>query len=163
MSNPVSPGAISPNRLQPDTPLKDNIAYINDNFDKTVQAINDLGASLFNEASTSVSIASGYTHHIFVPVIDTINRYTPGNTPIIPLVKIYIDVDADDTYIFPIGSSLNSSQADSTVSVWSLNGYTSGAIGGYNLDIHNFSADTHTYYIYVNNFVFDSPNTGIFR
>ena len=37
---------ISPNRLQPDTPLKDNLAYINDNMDKTVSAINDVMGTL---------------------------------------------------------------------------------------------------------------------
>lgn len=158
------PQAISPNRLQPDSPLKDNIAYINDNFDKTVQAINDIGGKLFSGASYNVSVAPGYMSTAHVTVTDTLNQYTAGSTPINPVVKVYVDVDNDDDYILGIGGLLSSGQADAMASVWVLNGYTTGHIGDYIVQIANRDTiDVHTYYVYVNNFSFNSPTTGIFR
>lgn len=158
------PQAISPNRLQPDSPLKDNIAYINDNFDKTVQAINDLGGKQFGGASYSASIAPGYMNTQVVDVTDTRNQYVAGNTPINPVVKVYVDVDADDDYLIGFGGSLTSGQADAMISVWVFNGYSTGTVGNFLIQIANRDAiDAHIYYVYLNNYAFNTPTTGIFR
>ena len=152
--------AISPNRLQPDTPLKDNLAYINDNMDKTVQAINDLGGKIFDGASYSVSVAAGATATFGVSVIDSKNIYTAGRTPILPVIKTYVDNNNDDDYILGISTS---SVAPYMVSVWSYYGYIPGAIAVWVVHIHNFDASSHTFYNTLNNYAFSTPATGIFR
>lgn len=156
MPNVVQP----PSRLQPDTPLKDNLAYLNNNFDNIVTSINDIGGKLFSGASYSASIAPGYMNTATVNVVDTLNQYVAGSTPVMPIVKIYVDVDNDDNMVLGIPNSLTSGQADAMVSTWVLNGYTTGTVANYTIQITNRDAiDAHVYYVYVNQFTFQSPTT----
>lgn len=89
-----------PHRLQPDTPLPDNLARINDNFDKVVSDLSDLGAFTTTLVGIGPFVLGPGLHYAFaINLTDSTNRFPGGIGNITPRAEIYIDgVDDEDTW-----------------------------------------------------------------
>lgn len=156
----------TPNRLQPDSSLADNFALANDNFDKAVQDISDLGARFSSVASSSSTLASGTSLQAAVSVSDTANssQFTAGSLQIVPRIKVYVDTDADSNYLLGFsGGSLTTEQKNCMVSIWPNRTYPNGTLAAFIIMFHNYGASSHTYYWTVDVSYVQSPRTGYFR
>lgn len=149
-----------PNRLFPDTPLEQNLALINDNFEKAVQDIGDLGARFSSVASFSAFVPAGLLLTQTIGLTDSTNRYVQGSLQIVPRVDVFEDNDADDTYL--VGYS-NSQSATALVSVYVQRRPSGSNIADFTISILNTDAIAHTYYVYGQNSYVDSPPEGNFR
>jgi hypothetical protein len=155
--------AQTPHRLQPDTPLPDNLAYINDNFDKAVSDINDLGAKFSSVGSASFTLATGGLQTITVDVSDVHPQYQANKMQIVPRMEMFVDVN-DDDHIFPYGGSLTLAQQQAVVSVYPQRRARTGFVAMFTVLVYNFDVSgAHTYYINVDESYFYSPQGGVFR
>lgn len=152
---------------------------INENFEATYSDLVDMGGSLSTTASTG-GLATDPTAPPFTK-IRTVNvsvnnsdlalrgMYSPERTPIIPRVDIYVDNDLDSNYLWPVGDSLSDSQKSLDVSVITPAGTANFAddentVASFYIKLENTSGvDAHTYYVYVNTFIYPSPHVSRFN
>lgn len=151
-----------PHRIQPDTPDVEKWALVNDNFDKTVQDIADLGAKFSSVANFTATVPAGGTNFGSVSVTDDLNQYVVGATQIVPRVQIHVDTD-DDAHAHPNGSSITAAQKNADIIVRVDRRPPVGSIAVYYITIRNFDSSSHTYYVSTDLSYNSSPVTGIFR
>ena len=141
-----------PHRLQPDTRIEDNLALINDNTDKLISNIGDLGANKTGGFSVTVNIASGGFYYIVVGVRSSDNFASQvNNTLVWPMLDIFVDTDADYNYILPNGSSLTTGQQQLMVTTRvAKTAETNFAdeIATVFYQLYNLDTVDHTYYLY---------------
>lgn len=110
----------TPHRLQIGTSYEDAISLLNDNFEKSIQDISDLGASSTTTTQFNTnSVAAGTTYNKTIsilqagssPAADSIilTERANGLRGAMPAIDIYVDSTASD-YLYPTGSSLSSGQ-----------------------------------------------------
>lgn len=162
------PQAISPNRLQPDTSYADNIALINDNFDKVVTAVNDIGVKNYGTGTYSAqTLAAGALVALTLNIVDTKNQYTTDAIAVTPRWQIFVDNDANYNYLLPAGSSMTSAEQNVQFSWWQTRVVPTGSPSNTKAVLYailkNNDASSHTYYISVDLYFGDSPQTGLFR
>lgn len=157
--------ASTPNRVSPDSKFSDSLALINDNADKSVQDSGDLGAKFSTSASYSVTLAAGTQNSQPVGVTDSKAAYVAGRMQIVPRVDVFVDNDLNYLYLLAgyVGSSLSAGQANAMVSVSVARSASSGTAATFLVQIRNFDAAGHTYYVYVDESYMSSPPTGYFR
>jgi hypothetical protein len=151
-----------PNRLFPDTPLQDNLALINDNADKAVQDISDLGAKFSSLGSFSVTIPAGQT--LYPYTLATINvsntSYVPGRLQIVPRFAIYVDNDMNSAYLLGYA---NSQSNKAVIGTYIQQSPSIGSVADNAISIQNMDSVSHVYYVYWDESYVDSPRTGTYR
>ena len=152
-----------PHRLSPETPYPDTVALLNDNFDKIVSDIGDLGGKFSTTASYSVTIAAGGMNTATVGVTDPRSLYVAGRLPITPRVEVFVDNNNDDNYLLGYSGSLSADQSNALVSVWIQRRASSGTVATFTIQIKNFGASPHTYYVVADESYTASPPTGNWR
>lgn len=163
------PQAISPNRLQPDTPYADNIAYINDNTDKLISAVNDLGMKRFGGGGSfgGISLAAGAIVSFSVNVVDTKNQYVVNQTVVNPQWQLFIDTDNNYNYLIPNGSLVTDAMKNLQFNWWQTTTVPTGSPADTKAVVYgimkNNDSVSHVYYLYTEIFLIDSPVSGIFR
>ena len=110
----------TPHRLQVGTSYEDALALLNDNFEKSIQDISDLGASsttttLFTTGSVSAGATYNKTISILQagssPATDSIilTERANGLRGAMPAIDIYVDSTGTD-YLYPTGPFLTTGQ-----------------------------------------------------
>jgi hypothetical protein len=110
----------TPHRLQVGTSYEDAISLLNDNFEKSIQDISDLGASSTTTTQFNTnSVAAGATYNKTIsilqagssPAADSIilTERANGLRGAMPAIDIYVDATGSD-YLYPTGSSLTTGQ-----------------------------------------------------
>lgn len=147
----------TPHRLQVGTSYEDAISLLNDNFEKSVQDISDLGAS----ESTSVTFITGslasaatFSQIVYIlpygaaPAANSVILAAPalGLRGAVPAVDIYVD-NTTSGFLYPTGSSLTPGQLALTANV-SVNLTTQGSgLASMVFNIRNCDSISHSYYI----------------
>jgi hypothetical protein len=152
-----------PHRLQPDTSLADNLALINDNFDKVVSDMVDLGARFSSVGRIQASVVAGTSVCITLGLIDTLNQYQPGRLQIVPRLETFVDNDLNDNYLLGYTNSLTTGQQNVLVLPWPQRRPGVGDVADVGVFIHNFDVANHVYYCYVDESYMASPPVGNFR
>lgn len=156
-----------PNRLQPDTSLANNLALINDNADKSVADISDLGAKFSDVFFTSITVAAGTWYRILVSLADDRSQYRQGLLPFSPRVDIWVDTDnTDNSLLHNPTSTLTAEQLNCLVTVRVVRTtyvVVPTNIGTFEIIIKNFGASSHTYYIRGDAWFMQSPISGNYR
>jgi len=142
------------------------LAYVNDNFDKVVSDIGDLGAKFSTGVTGSCTVAANNWFAFTVAIQDTIGIYVKNKFPIGPRLDIAVDTNDADHYL-PDGDSVTVAQGLTVVNVrvskTSRNNFATEK-ATYFVTIHNFDVSSHTYYISADTFYQQSANqTGVFR
>lgn len=110
----------TPHRLQVGTSYEDALALLNDNFEKSIQDISDLGASSTTTTLfTTNSVAAGATYNKVIsilqagssPAADSIilTDRANGLRGAMPAIDIWVDSTGDD-YLYPTGPLLSTEQ-----------------------------------------------------
>lgn len=110
----------TPHRLQVGTSYEDALSLLNDNFEKSIQDISDLGASsttttLFTTGSVSAGATYNKTISILQagssPATDSIilTERANGLRGAMPAIDIYVDSTGTD-YLYPTGPFLTTGQ-----------------------------------------------------
>lgn len=164
MPNVVQP----PSRLQPDTPLKDNLAYLNNNFDNIVTAVNDIGVKNYGTADAgAINLIAGAFHFIAVNIVDVKDQYVLDNIAITPRLQIFVDNDNDYNYLYPSGASMTTPLQSLSVEWYQARVVPTGSPANTKavvyFKIQNNDTSAHTYYVTADFYFGDSPTTGIFR
>lgn len=155
--------SLSPNRFTGDATWAQSMSTLNDNFDKSVQAINDIGGKFFSVATASKTITAGSVWSLSVGFNDTRNQYVASSTPIIPRIAPYVDNDNVDGFQVGWGASLTAGQALVICTSWVYRGSSTGNVAVATFQFHNLDSSSHTIYAYVDGAVFASPQSGYFR
>lgn len=160
--------AISPNRIQPDSPYSDNLALVNDNFDKVVSAVNDIGAKLSSTGVFNmITILPGSFVTLSTNILDPKNEYIVDRTTVIPRYQIFIDNNNDYNYLLPEGASLTSAQKNMSFGWWQARVVPTGSPATTKAVIYgiirNYDAVSHTAFITIDAGYFSAPVTGVFR
>lgn len=163
-----------PHRIQPDTPQPEAYSLINDNFDKVIQDIRDLGANLSTTGIISVTVAaSSLTSVVYTLTsqgvtsssVNQVFTQSPASavSGIAPQLDIYVDTDNDITKLFPLGSGLTAGQvALYAIVTVSNTGYTN-SLGAWFIEINNRDTVSHTYYLHTRCGYFPSGRSGVFQ
>lgn len=153
-----------PNRFTAETTYPNLVTQLNDNMDKVVSDVSDLGAKFSSGyASYSVTIPAGGMHSQLVGVLDNRPQYQPGKVQIVPRCEAFVDTDGDDNYLLGYGASLSAEQLASMKSVTVERRASVGAVASLLIQIRNFGAVSHTYYVRTDDSYMNSPATGSFR
>lgn len=110
----------TPHRLQVGTSYEDAISLLNDNFEKSIQDISDLGASSTTTTSfITNSVAAGATYNKTIsilqagssPAADSIilTDRANGLRGAMPAIDIFVDSTGVD-YLYPTGQFLSTGQ-----------------------------------------------------
>jgi hypothetical protein len=154
-----------PHRLQPDTPYPDTLALINDNFDKTVQDINDFGARFSSSASGSVTVAANSWIALTIAMNDVKGNYTKDKMPLGPRADVAVDVN-DEDHMLPYGSAVTTAMGMSIVTVRVAKTSRNTSVNEKAtvfIVIHNLDAAPHDYFFVSDTFYMDSNIEGVFR
>jgi len=147
----------TPHRIQVGTEYDDALALLNDNFEKSVQDLSDLGASESTTTSFSTgSIAAGTTFNQVIYILPS-GSSPAANSVILsaPAISLRAAVPAVDIFIdgtslldlYPTGSSLTPGQLALTANT-SLNLTTQGSgLASMVVNIRNSDSVAHTYYL----------------
>lgn len=153
---------------------EDAYSAINDNFNKVVQDVRDLGADLSTEGNYSVTVpASNVSTAVFTLTslgvtsasANQVFTTRPASSVdgIAPQVDVYVDVDQDTDYLWPYGASLTTGQQSLfPIITPSLSGYAD-SLAAWTIIINNRDVSDHTYYVYTRCGYFPSGPTGFFR
>lgn len=166
--------AEAPNKLSPDVPLPDTIALINDNFDKTIQNIGDLGAKSTNIALVTFgSVAAGAS---FNNVVHMVNQNATYSGPIVSATSnisgvsaltaaadVYVDNDNNANYLYPLGSSLTSPLLNVLFSITQSYTTPQGTLATIVISGRNKDSSAHTYYFHLRASYFPAIPTTVFR
>jgi hypothetical protein len=162
-----------PHRLQIGTSFDQSIPLINDDFDKVIQDIRDLGANLSTVGLLNLTVpATSLVTSVFTltskGVVSTSANQVFTQVPaarvsgIAPQVDIYVDVDNDEAHRFP-NSSLTSGQLALYLIVTVSNSGYADSLGAYNIQVNNRDAVPHDYFIHTRCGYFPTAADGIFR
>lgn len=156
-----------PHRLQPTTSLTDNLAYANDNFDKLVNDIGDLGAKATSTGSTGAQVVTAGSSlnlrvGILAPIDPPSHIYDDGIVSIVPRIAVFIDNDNNSAFIHPSGGSLSSDQLLTMVNCYVDFTPATGTLGSFVVTVKNFGASSHTYYVYYSATFLPKPTPGNF-
>lgn len=150
---------IPPHRFGEQTTWDEAKPLLNDNFEKTVQAVADLGIQTTSSTVLSFgSVATGANFQQTVAIVQpgssssypyiTLNNKESGLTSIIPSVDVYVDASNDSNYKWPNGVSLSSGQQKlsihAKVDLTAVDGLASLTVSGRNND-----SSAHSYYVTV--------------
>lgn len=160
--------------IQIGTSQDDAYAIINDNFNKVVQDVRDLGANLSTTATYTATVASGAVDSTLVALISmgtttsyavSVQTAKPESnvTGFAPQLDIYVDTDNDDTYLWPFGSSLTSNQRDMFPTIVPALIEYDDTLVTWVITLNNRDASTHTYYVHTRCGYFPTGPTGFFR
>lgn len=161
-------------KLQAGTSKEDAYSIVNDNFDKVVQDVRDLGANLSTEGNYSITVgATSIVSFVFTltsqgATSDSVHQvFTQAPVSsvdgIAPQIDIYVDNDLDLDYLWPFGASLSSGQqALFPIVTPSLTSYEN-SVAAWSIVLNNRDAVDHTYYVYTKCGYFPSGPTGFFR
>lgn len=161
--------AISPNRLQPDSPLKDNVAYINDNFDKVVTAVNDVGSKLSDVGTFSVvNVQAGNRVILTTNVTDEKDEYIADRLSVFPRYQIFIDTNNDYNYLLPDGASISGTgSTNMSFGWWQARVIPTGSPANTKAVVYaiirNYDTVDHLAYISLDVGYMSAPLEGIFR
>lgn len=161
----------APHKLNPETPLSDNISLINDNYDKILSDLADLKPRQFTTAI--------FAPATLVPNQHQINTLTAFDLPDYddyaieaPQVDIYIDSLTSD-HIWPDGSALSSGQRNMQVcTIIRITPVTdtppfsstlTRPIASYTITIENCDSSNHDVYTVASNAVFSKVIGEAFR
>lgn len=149
----------TPHRLQVGTSYDDALALLNDNFEKSVQDVSDLGASESTTTTFSTgSIAAGGTYNKVINILA--HGSTPAANSVIlssPVVSLRSAIPAMDIFVdgttvvnlYPTGSALTSGMlalnANISVNVTNQGSGLASAV----INLTNLDAVAHTYDIAV--------------
>jgi len=154
-----------PHRIT-DTPWEQAAPLLDDNFDKTVQDIGDLGAKFSQGmaiySTTSLSPGSMNTASIDVTADPPDPHIVPGRLEIIPRVEVWEDNNLDDDYLV----GYNNSQSDGCqVTVWVQRRRSNDpdALATFTVQLFNNDSSSHTYYVKADVSYQPAPSTGNFR
>lgn len=166
--------ASTPTRLQKGTSLDDAYSLLNDNFEKVVQDIRDLGANISTEGLLTLTVgATSLASVVFTLTSqgqssDSVHEvFTQGPvsavTGIAPELDIFVDVDNDEGHRFPGGASLSSGQLNLyAICNVSNTGYIN-SLGAWLIQLNNRDSSSHTYYIHTQCGYLPVPAEGFFR
>lgn len=149
----------TPHRIQVGTPYDDVLSLLNDNFEKSVQEIGDMGASETTTTTfTTGSVAAGatYTKVISIlqagssPAADSIilSARANGLRGAVPALDIYVD-NVTSAYLYPSGASLSSDQLALTVNAHVNMTEQGSGLESMVINLRNCGASAHTYDITV--------------
>lgn len=161
--------AISPNRLQADTPLKDNLAYVNDNFDKVVSAVNDVGSKLSDVGTFSVvNVQAGNRVILTTNVTDPKNEYIADRLSVFPRYQIFVDTPDDYDYLLPVGTAIaGTGSTNMSFGWWQARVVPTGSPANTKAVVYaiirNYDAVDHFAYISLDVGYLSAPLEGIFR
>lgn len=160
-------------KLQIGTNLNDAYAIVNDNFDKVVQDIRDLGANLSTTGTTNATLGAG----TLTPIVFTLTSLgitsdsihqcfttapVSSVSGIAPQVDIYVDTE-DADHLWPSGSALSVGQQNLYPIVTpSLTGYTN-SLAAWVISLNNRDSSSHTYYLRTRCGYFPTGPTGFYR
>lgn len=159
----------TPHRIQVGTSYDDALSLINDNFEKSVQDVSDLGASLSTTTNISIgSVAAGATFNQTVYVYNkdltgltpsiNLQGYANGLLAAVPMIDIYVDTQSAD-YLFPTGASLSSGQLALNVNAM-LNKTASAGVASIVISGKNSDSSAHTYYATIQLAYFPETTSG---
>lgn len=165
---------IPPHILNPGTPLAQNLTLINDNFDKAVQNLADLGANVTSTALVSFTLAATSTSAQSVAIISNGQStnapyYVTTQQPVASIsalaaqADIYVDNDNNANYLWPMGTLLSSGQLALFTSVTPASARYTNTVGTYIIVINNRDSSPHTYYIHTRAGYLPGAATGVFR
>lgn len=162
------PTPIPPVKLNPETPYKDILAYINTNFENVVTSVNDIGAKFSQAAAYStITLAAGTQTTLTLNITDPANEYTVDKLSINPRFQIFIDTDANYSYLLAGGGLLTNEMINCTFSWWQTRVVPTGSPTNTKAVVYallkNNGASPHNYYITVDAAFTAGPQTGIFR
>ncbi len=161
-----------PHRFTGDITWSEARPLIDDNFDKVVQNVNDLGAKTTSSKTiTFSSVTTGSSFRDTVVILNPgatssynyINLTSPetGLLSATPMIDVYVDTNSS-AFLWPNGASLTSAQRNLIIGVkkdlTNVDGIASFIISGRNND-----TSTHTYYVTFRVAYFPSPPSGLFR
>ena len=149
----------TPHRLQIGTEYSDAIPFINDNFENVVQDIRDLGANISTIGTVTVVIPSlaltpvTWTLTSQGAISTSVNQVftlkpVSSVTGISPFLDIYVDVDNNSAYLFPLGSALVGGLQSLFVGLTISNTGYSNSLGAWVIQMNNRDANPHTYYVH---------------
>ncbi len=161
-----------PWRIQQGTDYQAARPLINDNFDKVASDVTSLGASqttttLFNSGSVAASGSWRQTVAIVNPGGSSSYPYMTaptaiaGVSAIVPSIDVYVDVDGDATYLYPLGTNLTSSSRALTIDAKLDLTKADSSPATLTITGRNHDASAHTYYIHIKCTYFASKSTGI--
>ncbi len=157
----------TPNRLQPDSSLADNLALANDNFDKAVQDVGDLGAKFSGNFFILFTIAAGSWSTTTVNISDSRAQYRRDSLPFQPRIDLWVDTDnTDASNYFNSGNTLTSAQRNLMVNIVPIKTVIQVLptdVASYAFQIRNFDTSSHNYYVRGDDWYLQSPITGNFR
>lgn len=159
MANPI------PNRFTGDATWNDSMATLNDNFDKVVQDVNDIGVKFGGQGTTTVLINPNSPYATLVDITDTRPQYASGNTQIVPRIDAYILNDNDENYRVGTGGLLSSGEAKVMMSCTVAKTPSTGTnvVATFIIQYYNNDSAGHTIYVHIDNSYMNSPQTGVFR
>ncbi len=152
-----------PHRIHSEMSEAEKWALANDNWDKTVSDVSDLGARFSSVFRYAVTLAASGVHTQYVGVTDSRPSVIAGKLQIVPRLEVFVDNDLDDNYLAHLGGSLSASQSKIIYFPTIVRRPTTGTVAGFLVTLNNWSPDSHDYYVYGDESYMDSPSTGIFR
>lgn len=162
------PTPIPPVKLNPETPYKDILAYINTNFENVVTSVNDIGAKFSAGAAyATITLASGAKTALTLNITDSAKQYKVDYMSIVPRFQIFVDNNNNYDYLIAGGSLVTSEMINFTFSCWQTRvvptGSPTNTVAVIYALLKNNGASSHDYYITVDSAFTSSPITGIFR
>jgi hypothetical protein len=166
--------ATTPNRLQVGTTFDQAIPLLNDNFDKAVQDIRDLGASTATSIWVPIGpVASGA---VAAQTVTLASSSKPTGSPFELLTQksagavavaqyfalIYIDSQAAD-HLWLVGSALTAEQSNFQCMINASNTTFNGSLAAWTIEILNRGASAHTYYVQIGAWYVPVTAPGLFR
>ena len=157
-----------PVKLEPTTPYKDVLAYINANFENVVTSVNDIGAKFSQSAAYStITLAAGVQTSLVLNITDTSKQYRVDYMSVVPRFQIFVDNNNDYSYLVAGGGSLTNEMINFTFGYWQTRvvptGSPTNTVAVVYALMKNNGASSHNYYITVDAAFTSSPVSGIFR
>jgi hypothetical protein len=164
-----------PHRFQEGTDYNSARPLLDDNFNKVVNDVADLGARQTTTTSYntgSISAGGSFRHTIAICNPGDTSSFNYVNTPdyvsgissIVPSIDVFIDTDNNLDYLYPVGISLSSSAKALAIDAkLDLTPADTGAVATVTISGRNYDTSSHTYYIHVRFSYFPSQPSGAFR
>lgn len=147
-----------PWRLQQGTKYTDAQPLLNDNFDKITDYLTALCVGTTTTTTATVTVAGLSTGLQSVVILNpgATSSYphvatTGTNKTLVlvqPQISVYVDTDNAAGNLIPNGVSLTAGQKNLTISCFT-DAVPVAGLGSVTLNIHNFNAISHTYYIHI--------------
>ena len=157
-----------PHRFTGEITWEDSKPLLNDNLEKIVSSTNDLGARFTNTGYQAYPSLASNSFVTFVQDVTTsLPEYRFGFVQIVPRIAVYIDVDNDEDYRWPLGTAVSSVapnfKADISPAIYPATWSDPATVAMYHFTIHNYDASAHNIYVYHDVSYMNSPSSGQFR